>query len=72
MNVFAFQTVTAVVIATASFRHLRPDFCRRTSERILSESFDFVIVRAVAFMALLMSSVTPVLLGLGSFQKSEV
>ena len=26
MNVFAFQTVTAVVIATASFRHLRPDY----------------------------------------------
>ena len=24
MNVFAFQTVTAVVLATASFRHLRP------------------------------------------------
>ena len=38
MNVFAFQTVTAVVLATASFRHLRPDFCRRTSERILSDS----------------------------------
>ena len=47
MNVFAFQTVTAVVLATASFRHLRADFCRRASKRFLSDSFDFVMVRAV-------------------------
>ena len=40
MNVFAFQTVTAVILATGSFRHLRPVLCRRTSERILSDSFD--------------------------------
>ena len=59
MTVFDFQTETAVILATASFRHLRPAFCRRTSEQILSDSLDFVIVRAVALMALFMSSVTP-------------
>ena len=59
MTVFDFQTETAVILATASFRHLRPAFCRRTSEQILSDSLDFVIVQAVALMALFMSSVTP-------------
>ena len=43
MTVFDFQTETAVILATASFRHLRPAFCRRTSEQILSDSLDFVI-----------------------------
>ena len=46
MAVFDFQAVTAVILATASFRHLRPAFCRRISERILSDSLDLVIVRA--------------------------
>ena len=39
MNVFAFDTVTAVILATTSFKHLRPAFCRRTSE-VLYMSFD--------------------------------
>ena len=50
MNVFDFHTVTAVILATASFKHLRPAFCRRTSEWILSESLDFLKVRAGAFI----------------------
>ena len=54
-----FQTVTAVTEATASFRHFKLAFLRTSSDRILSESLDFVIVRAVAFMALLISSKTP-------------
>ena len=53
-----FQTVTAVIDATASFRHFKLAFRKVSSERILSDSFVFVMVRAVALMALLISSVT--------------
>ena len=58
MTVFDFQTVTAVKLVTASFRHLSPAFCKRTSEQILSDSLDFVIVRAVALMALFITAVS--------------
>ena len=52
-----FQVRTAIVEAAASFKHRILAFERITSERILSESLVFVIVRAVALMALLISSV---------------
>ena len=58
MACFDFQTVTATMDATASFRHLRFAFCSMTSERTLSEGLVFVMVRAVFLIALLMSSVT--------------
>ena len=44
--------------ATDSFKHLRLALLRISSEQILSEIFVFVIVRAAALMALLISSVT--------------
>ena len=52
-----FQTVVAMIEATASLRHLRPAFLRTSSEQILSDSLVLVIVRAVDFMAKLISSV---------------
>ena len=58
MDCLDFQTVTAIIDATASFRHFKLALCNMSSERILSESFVFAIVRAVALMALLISSVT--------------
>ena len=60
MDCFDFQTVTAVIHATASLRHLRFAFSRVSSDQILSESLVLVIVRAVALMDLLISSVTPI------------
>ena len=61
MDCLAFHTVIAVIDATASFRHLRFAFRMSSSERILSESFVLVMVRAVAFMDLLISSVMVIL-----------
>ena len=48
----------AIMEATDSFKHLRLALLRISSEQILSEIFVFVIVRAAALMALLISSVT--------------
>ena len=60
MVCFDFQTVMAIIEATASFRHLSLAFCKVTSERILSQSLVLVIDRAVDLMALLISSVIPI------------
>ena len=43
MDCLDFHTVTAVIEATASFRHFRLTLHRAFSERILSESFVLVI-----------------------------
>ena len=59
MDCLHFQTVIDITEATASFKHFRLAFCKISSERILSESFVLVMVLAVALMALLISSVTP-------------
>ena len=61
MECLAFHTVVATIEATASFKHLRFALCRITSERTLSESLVFVMVRAVALMHLLISSVKTIL-----------
>ena len=60
IDCLAFQTVMATTEATASFRHFRLAFLRISVDRILSESFDFVIVRAVDLIDLFISSKTPV------------
>ena len=57
MEFLAFQIMTAIMDATASFRHLRFAFCSRSSDRTLSEILVLVIVRADFFIALLISSV---------------
>ena len=59
MDCLAFHTVVAIIEPTDSFRHLRFAFLSTSSEWILSLSFVLVMVLAVALMALLMSSVTP-------------
>ena len=51
-----FQTIKAIVDATVSFRPRRPARSRTTLDWTLSHNLVFVIVRAAAFMALLMSS----------------
>ena len=61
MDCFDFQAVTAAIEATASLRHFRLALCRMTSDRTLSESLVFVMIRAAAFMVLLISSVIPIL-----------
>ena len=58
MECLAFHTVHAIMEATASFRHLRLALRRTTSELTLSESLVLVMVRAVDFIHLLISSVT--------------
>ena len=55
---FAFQVRIAIADATASFRQQILAFVRTTSDRSLSESLVLVMERAVALMALLISSVT--------------
>ena len=59
MDCLDFQTVTAMIEATASLRHLRLALSSTVSLRTLSESLVLVIVRAVDFMAILISSVIP-------------
>ena len=61
MDCFDFQTVTAMIEATASLRHLRPAFRKTSTDWILSESLVLVMVRAEDFMALLISSVMTIL-----------
>ena len=61
MDCLAFHTVTATIEATASFKHFKLALCKTSSEQTLSDSFVLVMVCAVAFMALLISSVTPAL-----------
>ena len=58
MDCFDFQTVIAVIEATASLRHLRFAFLKTSSEQILSDNLVFVIVRAEDLMALFISSMT--------------
>ena len=60
MDCLDFQTVTAITDAADSFRHFRFAFLRTSSERILSESLVLVMEPAVAFIDLLISSVTPI------------
>ena len=55
---FDFQTKTAIAEAAASFKQRILAFVRITSECILSDSLVLVMVRAVALIALLISSVT--------------
>ena len=57
INFFDFKIKTAIAEAAASFRQRILALERITSERILSESLVFVMVRAVALMALFISSV---------------
>lgn len=58
IDCFDFQTVVAVIAATASLRHLRFALARTSSDQTLSDNFVLVMVRAADFMALFMSSVT--------------
>ena len=52
-----FHTLTAVIEAKASFKHFKLALRRTSSEQTLSDNFDFAMVRAVALIALLISSV---------------
>ena len=56
-----FQTVVAVIEATASLRHLSLAFFSTFSERTLSHNLVLVIERATDLMALFISSVTQML-----------
>ena len=60
MDCLAFHTVKAVTEATDSFRHFSLALCKISSERFLSESLVFVMVRAVALILLLICSVTTI------------
>ena len=53
-----FQIKTAIAVAAASFRQRILALERITSDRILSDNLVLVMMRAVALMALLISSVT--------------
>ena len=59
MDSFDFHTVIAMIEATLSFKHFKFAFCNTSSDRILSESLVLVMDRAVALIALLISSVIP-------------
>ena len=60
MDCLDFHNVTAIIEATASFKHFSLAFQSTGSDGILSNSLVLVMVRATALMDLLMSSVTPI------------
>ena len=66
MDCFAFQTDTAVIEATASFKHFRFAFSRTISDHFLSHSLVLVMDLAIAFIDLLMSSDIPIQVSLSS------